>query len=200
MAQQEPIESSAANTPELSPMSRLPVVLGVGALLVVLGGVAYSMKDSDEAVEPITEKKDAAEVDVKQPVPEPAPIPAPVATPPAAIPSAPAPSPEPAPKPVAFLYKVGTYTADGSYVSPGGLEKVTVTLSIKDDVVTDTSFQGTSDVSKSERFMGIFASNYKPLVIGQKLTDLNLTKVSGSSLTPMGFNDAVAKIKAQAKN
>jgi hypothetical protein len=35
--------------------------------------------------------------------------------------------------------------------------------------------------------------------VGKNINDLKLTKIAGSSLTPMGFNDAVAKIKMKAK-
>lgn len=51
----------------------------------------------------------------------------------------------------------------------------------------------------SARFQDLFAQNYKPLVIGKNIDEVQLGKVSGSSLTPMGFNDALAKIKTQAQ-
>ena len=125
-------------------------------------------------------------------------IPAPVVTPSRA--PSPAVAPVVAPRPVSTSkYKDGTYTADGTYESPGGTETVTVSLTIAKDIVTDTTFAGTSEEGISRRMMGVFASNYKPLVIGQNLSTLHLDKVSRSSLTPEGFNDAVAKIQAQAK-
>ena len=46
---------------------------------------------------------------------------------------------------------------------------------------------------------GLFASGFKALVVGKKITDVNLDKVSGSSLTSGGWNEAITKIEAQAK-
>ena len=45
-----------------------------------------------------------------------------------------------------------------------------------------------------------FASGYESYVVGKSLSTLKLTKVSGSSLTPIGFNAAVADIQTQAKS
>lgn len=109
--------------------------------------------------------------------------------------------PAPTPSPVASsnVYKDGTYTAVGSYNSPAGPEQVSVTLTLKDDVVTDASAEGKADMPTSKRYQGQFVSGFKAMVVGKKLDDVMLDKVSGSSLTPKGFNDAVAKIKVQAK-
>jgi uncharacterized protein with FMN-binding domain len=95
-------------------------------------------------------------------------------------------------------YKDGTYTANGTYKYHSGSEEVTVTLTLKDGTVTDSVFKGTSSVRTSQRFMDMFAENYKPMVMGKKIDEVKLGKVSGSSLTPLGFNDAVEKIKQQA--
>lgn len=105
-------------------------------------------------------------------------------------------------EPVAMTgtYKNGTYSAVGDYVSPGGAEQVGVTLTLKDDVVTDVNFESKAERPMSVRFQGLFASGYKDFVVGKKIDEIQLTKVSGSSLTPKGFNDALAKIKAEAKS
>ncbi|KND50331.1 MAG: FMN-binding protein [Parcubacteria bacterium C7867-003] len=97
------------------------------------------------------------------------------------------------------VYKDGTYTVDGSYVSPGGEEKINVTLVLKDDVVVDATVKALATNTVSVKMQTAFASGYKTLVVGKKITDVTLTKVSGSSLTPKGWNDAVAKIQVQAK-
>jgi hypothetical protein len=52
---------------------------------------------------------------------------------------------------------------------------------------------------ESVQFEGMFADSYKPLVVGKSVDSINLDKVSGSSLTPKGFNDALDQIKSQAK-
>lgn len=107
-----------------------------------------------------------------------------------------------APKPKAVVktvYKNGTYTADGTYRSPAGNETINVTLVIKNDIVVDSTVTGTSESGKSQRYMATFISNYKAYVTGKSIDSISLDKVSGSSLTPRGFNDALSKIKTEAK-
>ena len=98
-----------------------------------------------------------------------------------------------------LAYKDGTYTAVGSYVSPGGPDQISVTLTISKDIVTDASVTPMPGDNTSAKYQGIFADNYKTYVVGQDISTLNLTKVSRSSLTPKGFDDALAKIKTQAQ-
>ncbi len=119
---------------------------------------------------------------------------------PAANPSTATPTPTPAVTTTTSAYKDGTYSAVGNYVSPGGAEDVKVSLTLKDGIVTNSTFEANSPRPISARFQKQFGEGYKTLVVGQPIADLKLGAVSGSSLTPMGFNDAVAKIQAQAKS
>lgn len=100
----------------------------------------------------------------------------------------------------ASAYKDGTYTAVGNYTSPGGAEELGVTLTIADGVVTDSQVEvkATRPISKTRQTD--FAEHYKDMVVGKNLDDLSLGKVSGSSLSPKGFNDAVEKIKQEAQS
>ncbi|HRH32873.1 MAG TPA: FMN-binding protein [bacterium] len=99
---------------------------------------------------------------------------------------------------VAVVYKDGSYSSVGNYMSPGGSETVDLSLTLKDGIITDANFLPNSERPMSLRFQNQFAAGYKELVVGKKISEVNLTKVSGSSLTPKGFNDAVAQIKAKA--
>ena len=96
-------------------------------------------------------------------------------------------------------YKDGVYKQEGDYTSPGGQEKIEVDLTIKSGVVTDASVISEAELPKSKYMQGVFVTNFRPLVIGKNISDLNLGKVAGSSLTPKGFNDALAKIRVLAK-
>jgi uncharacterized protein with FMN-binding domain len=98
-----------------------------------------------------------------------------------------------------LLYKNGTYTATGSYFAPSGSEKIGVTLVLKDDLVTDSILTLSAVNPQTRRYQQMFADNYKTFVVGKNINQVHLTRVSGSSLTSSGFNDAVTKIKAQAK-
>ncbi|MEI6659961.1 MAG: hypothetical protein WCK91_00885 [bacterium] len=97
------------------------------------------------------------------------------------------------------IYKDGTYTAVGSYMSPGGSDNLGVTLTLKSDIVTDVSLDLQAGDRTSERYQNIFAGSYKQYVIGKNISALNLGKISSSSLTPRGFNNAIADIRTQAK-
>jgi hypothetical protein len=46
----------------------------------------------------------------------------------------------------------------------------------------------------------MFESGIGAVVVGKNINTLNVSRVAGSSLTSMGFNDALTKIKAAAKN
>lgn len=96
-------------------------------------------------------------------------------------------------------YTDGTYSATGSYTSPAGEEEVSVSLVIQNDTVLSSTFKATSDSGKSREYQKKFADGYISQVVGKKLSDIRVGKVSGSSLTGKGFNDAVTRIQAQAK-
>lgn len=101
---------------------------------------------------------------------------------------------------VVGVYQDGKYEAMGKYMSPGGEREVAVSLTLADGVVTDASFEGFATDPTSQRFQGEFAEGYQAMVVGRTLDELNLQKVSGSSLTPKGFMDAVQSIKQQAQS
>jgi len=52
---------------------------------------------------------------------------------------------------------------------------------------------------ESQHYQSRFLSGYKQYVVGKNISSVNLTNVSGSSLTPIGFDNALTQIKAQAK-
>ncbi len=97
-------------------------------------------------------------------------------------------------------YKDGTYEMNGNYVSPGGPREVGVTLTLAGGVLTDASAEVLATDATSIRFQTEFVENFKPMVVGKNIDEVVLEKVSGSSLTPKGFNDAINKIKNAAAN
>lgn len=95
-------------------------------------------------------------------------------------------------------YRNGAYQVTGNYVSPGGPREVKVTLVLTEGLITGAETKATATDATSKRFQGEFVDNFKPMVIGKNIDEVVLTKVSGSSLTPKGFNDAVEKVKVEA--
>lgn len=97
-------------------------------------------------------------------------------------------------------YKNGEYSATGEYVSPGGPQKVGVTVTLNNDVITALELDTSYAKSTSAQFQGKFASGIDEIVVGKNIDDLDVSKVAGSSLTSGGFNEAIDTIKAEAKN
>lgn len=98
-----------------------------------------------------------------------------------------------------LLYKNGTYTAKGSYRAPSGEEIIDVSVTLSGDVITDSSVVGHATNPASIANQKDFIENYKQYVTGKKIGEVNLTKVSGSSLTSTGWNATIENIKSQAK-
>ncbi len=95
-------------------------------------------------------------------------------------------------------YKDGTFSAAGDYMSPSGAEEINVSLTLQNSVITDTSYEGTAQGGRSQMMQAAFGEGYKQLVIGKSIDEVMLDVVNGSSLTPIGFMDAVQKIKVEA--
>lgn len=98
------------------------------------------------------------------------------------------------------MHNDGTYTDVGNYVSPGGPREINVTVTLENGVITDAVFEGLATDPTSMRFQGEFGDNFKTMVVGKNIDEVKLTKVAGSSLTPIGFTDALSKIKERAKS
>lgn len=97
------------------------------------------------------------------------------------------------------IYEDGSYTATGSYASPAGPESVAVTLTVENDVVTGVSVVKNATNATSKQFQELFASGISAQVVGKSLDEIgDYSSVNGSSLTPNGFDSALASIKADA--
>jgi uncharacterized protein with FMN-binding domain len=95
-------------------------------------------------------------------------------------------------------YADGTYTADGSYQAPSGTESITVELTLADDVVTDITVTPQATDPTAKGMQANFAGGIADQVVGQDIDQLNVTRVSGSSLTSGGFKIAIEAIKEDA--
>lgn len=98
-----------------------------------------------------------------------------------------------------FSYADGIYEADGVYQSPGGREEIGVTLTLEDGIIVDADVETRASLPISRQLQQDFADNYRDMVVGRSIDGLELGKVSGSSLTPLGFNDALDKIRSEAQ-
>ena len=98
----------------------------------------------------------------------------------------------------AATYKDGTYTASGSYQTPETVEKIEVTITLADDVVTAVEVKGDPQASETERYQSEFIGGINGEVVGKNIDELSVDRVAGSSLTSGGFNKALDEIKVEA--
>lgn len=96
-------------------------------------------------------------------------------------------------------YADGTYAATGSYESPAGPETVGVSITLADGLVTAVEVTPEATNPASQKFQNQFASGVADVVVGKPIEGLTVDAVSGSSLTPEGFNAALAEIVADAQ-
>lgn len=95
--------------------------------------------------------------------------------------------------------KDGTYTATGIYQTPGGQESIGVTVTLSGGNVTDAKVTQEGKTDEAQEYQAAFASAFKSQVVGKKISDVSLSRVAGSSLTPRGFNSAISDIENQAQ-
>lgn len=100
----------------------------------------------------------------------------------------------------ATKYKDGTYSAEGNYQVHVGPKHIKVTVTLKDNIITEADVVNEGDDPMTVKMQDLFISGYKPEVIGKNINEVQLSKVSGSSLTPIGFNNALRLIEEQAKS
>ena len=96
-------------------------------------------------------------------------------------------------------YKDGMYTADGSYQTPETVEKITVSVTVVGDTVTKVDVTGDPQAAETKHYQSQFIGGISAQVVGKKLDDISVSRVSGSSLTSKGFNQALATIRTEAK-
>jgi uncharacterized protein with FMN-binding domain len=95
-------------------------------------------------------------------------------------------------------YADGTYSADGSYNAPSGTESITVELTLADDKITAITVTPHATDPTAKGHQAEFVSGIADETVGKDIDTLNVTRVSGSSLTSGGFKIAVEAIKEQA--
>jgi uncharacterized protein with FMN-binding domain len=100
--------------------------------------------------------------------------------------------------PADLSYRDGSYRADGAYQSPAGDESIIVVLELENDVVTDVEIGLYPTSATSSTYQAKFVSGIGDAVIGQDIDRLDVTVVAGSSLTSIGFREALETIKAEA--
>lgn len=122
----------------------------------------------------------------------------PAATPPAATsPAATSPAATGTPASGGTL-KDGAYSEIGHYESPAGNESITVAVTLVSGVITKVTVTPHATDPTTKIYQGQFVDGVAAVVVGKKIDSINVSRVSGSSLTSAGFNEAIHKIKTDA--
>lgn len=96
------------------------------------------------------------------------------------------------------VYRDGQYTSDGSYLTPGGDESIGVTVVVAHGLVTDAVVRTEASSPTARQFQVQFQAGIAAAVTGRDLAGLAVTRVAGASLTSVGFNDALTRIRFDA--
>ena len=96
-------------------------------------------------------------------------------------------------------FKDGTYTEPGTYTSPGGTEHISVTLTLAKDIITAIKVTTVQADPTATGYEHMFEGGISAATVGKDIRTLNIGVIAGSSLTSMGFNQALSAIKADAK-
>jgi uncharacterized protein with FMN-binding domain len=97
-------------------------------------------------------------------------------------------------------YKDGTYTSNGSFYTPNGSEQIGVTITLASNKITNVSIDSSSISSNtSYEYTSLFKDGINQAVDGQNIKDVQVGRISGASLTPIGFNSALEIIKNEAQ-
>jgi hypothetical protein len=94
-------------------------------------------------------------------------------------------------------YADGVYADTGWY--GGQPSSIGVTITLTDGVVTAVRVTPHATVPQSLELQRRFADAVPAVVVGKRLDEVNVGRLAGSSGTPRGFNDAIRKIREQAR-
>ena len=81
----------------------------------------------------------------------------------------------------------------------GGPSYLDVIVTLEGSVVTAVSIEPQAENETSRGYQERFAAAVPDEVIGKSLDDADVGKLAGASTCPDGFNDALAKIREQAR-
>lgn len=91
----------------------------------------------------------------------------------------------------------GNFTGAVSFFTPGEQNRITVSVTLSNNIVTAVSTSYAATRGDSVQYQRSFDSQYKSQVIGKNISSIHLSRVGGATLTTQAFNNAITQIKAQ---
>lgn len=96
-------------------------------------------------------------------------------------------------------YKDGSYAAQGGYLTPGGAESIGVRLNVSGDQIVSAEVEVEASSPTARQFQRQFATRYASQVVARDLASVDISRLAGASLTSLGFENALTRIKAAAR-
>ncbi|MEJ7648731.1 MAG: FMN-binding protein [Nakamurella sp.] len=97
------------------------------------------------------------------------------------------------------LFRDGDYASTGRYLTPGGNESIEVTLRVRDGVITAATSRTEALSPTARQFQEQFRVAIAAQVVARPLSSVSVDVVAGASLTSSGFNDALTRIRTEAR-
>lgn len=92
----------------------------------------------------------------------------------------------------------GTYSGSGDYETPGGRQRIDVTVVLSDGVVQNLRVDPAATNSTSRHFQERFASTVVDAVVGKPVDEVAVDRLAGSSSTGAGFMAALDQVVRDA--
>lgn len=96
-------------------------------------------------------------------------------------------------------YKDGTYKTTANYYVPHGTNSLTASVTVSGGKVTAVSISNDYTDQESGMYIDSFMSSIQSAVVGKSVDGLSLSRIGGASLTTQAFDNALAKIRTDAK-
>lgn len=96
-------------------------------------------------------------------------------------------------------FKAGDYSASADYPVPDGTSQIKVNLALDaEGTIENVEVESHATSGTSANFQALFIQNIADVVKGKLITEVEVDKVAGSSLTGTGFNKALDQIISEA--
>ena len=95
-------------------------------------------------------------------------------------------------------YRNGLYSAVGHYATPGGDESIGVTVQVVNQQITGVDVRVEAASPTARQFQEQFRTRILSAVLSKDLASAKVSRVAGASLTSVGFNDALRRIRTGA--
>lgn len=96
-------------------------------------------------------------------------------------------------------YRDGEFTASGTYSSPDGTDEIDVSVTLRNGVIESVSVETNPKSTTGARHQQLFAEGIAGEVEGERIDEVEVGRVNGSSLTGAGFNQAIGRIRQEAR-